>query len=126
MAEFDELLRDAASYLALAARIRTNDDEFVRICIAGFLQNATIADWGCETYKFIMDARNGEFSDENLRSFFGDEWRAFGLFHCLCVGYNLGLLASKQINADEFKAHEMIVYPFRDSRLKEIRAAFRQ
>lgn len=120
--KFAELLAQAPSHLARSLRIQTNndDDEFVRICISGFLENATVEDWGTYTYKFICDAREGEFSDSSLREFFEKNWREFGLFHCLFLGYNLGLHVSGKIDADEFTSYEMLVYPFRDSHHEEI------
>lgn len=120
--EFTELLAKARNHIARSLRIQTNDDddEFVRICISGFLENATVEDWGAYTYKFICDAREGEFSESNLREFFEHHWREFGLFHCLFVGYNLGLHVSGKIDDDEFNAYEMLVYPFRDRHHSEI------
>ena len=120
--EYDALLERCPQLIDTASRIQTDndDDEFVRICIAGFLENASVDDWGRDTYKFISDARVGEFAESRLREFFGNDWRAFGLFHCLFVGYNLGLLASARIDGDQFKAYELSVYPFRDGHREEI------
>ena len=123
---FGALLERAEELIQKARTIRTNDDdgEFVQMFIAGFLEHAAAEDWGVDSYSFICDACNAEFSQSELTEFFGEHWKAFGLFHCLFSGYNLGLLVSGKINAEEFTMYEMMVYPYRDGHHHEITAAF--
>jgi hypothetical protein len=125
MGAYQRILRRYGDIKAAAARFESpnpEDDEFVKLAIAGFSSIASTDRWSWEHFCAIRELRAGELSDEELD---GHESHArdYARFACICYG---ALFALREIGAlkddDDFEIAEAVMPAFMMSHLDEIYA----
>lgn len=107
--EFKSILNHYDRYASVAIKMKTpnpEDDEFIRAAIVGFSQHAPTEEWTHSHYEYILNYRQGDFSDKSFEFLYGEKALKVALFACLCLGALLGMYQIAEISEDEYKIAE--------------------
>jgi hypothetical protein len=122
--QLDRLLEAFPDHIRAAlalASANAEDDHFIKMGVVGFLQFASMHEWGQAHWQIIRDLRAGAYCDEELE-WFEDSGYAVAEFACLFYGSLLGLDVRGSLNDADREIAQAVLPGFIAGHLERIAA----